>query len=293
MKRTFFVLLTCLFAQTAWAGWVVTYKDAESGAKSQEFYESGKANIGEMIYTGKHFLAIDRSSKSYWKGTVQQYCDALGAQMKKLEAQMASLPAQYRPKPISQKKVTRKKLGNKTIAGFSSTGYEFYVDGSQEGRIWVSSDSGLSGILDIERSMGKKVKCLEGSSKMSLEGSALYTETTKNKFILKESYREVVSVESKSVPSSVFDAPSGYKSFSDYDQFVDYASNNSGSSSGGYSDSYDDSMSMPSESQDSTRAEESDSYEQSADNNDNTEEEDDFDLKDLKKGMGDAFKSLF
>lgn len=231
MKHIFLVLVAGLISQTAWAGWVVTYAEAESGERSQEYYEKGKANFGQLIYTGKHMLVVDPDAKAYWKGTPNQYCEALKAQKKKMEAQMAAMPAQYRPVPISKRKVTRKKIGTQKIAGYSATGYEFYVDGDQEGQVWVSSDSGLSGIIDFERSMAKKMKCFEGLDSASVEGSALYKQTTEGTFTLKESYREVVSVEKKSVPSSHFEAPAGYKSFDDYDKFMNYLMNHSRSSS--------------------------------------------------------------
>lgn len=227
-------------AAPAWAGWVVTYSDAESGAQSKEYYQDGKANLGELIYTGKHFLVVDQDSRAYWKGTSQQYCESLRSQRQQLMAQMASIPAQYRPVPISQKKVTRRKVGTKSIAGYSATGYEFSVDGSlQGGQVWVSSDSGLSGVIDFERSMSKTMECFEGMDSASLDGAALYKQTIKKRFILKESYREVVSVEKKSVSAGSFVAPSGYASFSDYQKFMDHISNELRSSSpSSYSSEY-------------------------------------------------------
>jgi len=239
MKKIMMVMLTCLIAQTAWAGWVVTYKDANRGEKSQAFYDRGKANFGGMIFTDKYVLLADKGARAYWKGTPDQYCNAVKAQMQKIKAQVAAQMAQiyakkpeYRPVPISQKKVTRKKIGTKSIAGFSATGYNFFVDGSPENQIWVSSDSGLSGILDFERVMEKKLKCFEGlNDNSNLEDSALYKQTVKGAFLLKESHRQVVSVERKSIPSGNFEAPAGYKHFSDYQKFYDHISNVSRSSS--------------------------------------------------------------
>jgi len=236
MKRIALIIFSCLIAQNAWAGWVVTYKDVESGEQSHEYYEGNKASLGDLIYNGSDFIVIDRDSQAYWRGSPQQYCNALKAQMQKMQSMV---PAQYRPKPISQKKVTRNKLGTKSIAGYSSTGWEFFVDGSQSGQVWVSSDSGLSDIIGFEQAQSKKMKCFDEIDSMGVEGSKLYKQTVEGGFILRNSGREVTSVERKSVSSGQFKEPSGLKAFSDYQQFSKYASNHGSSSS---------SSSMPSQS---------------------------------------------
>jgi len=230
MKQFMMLMFVCLFSQTAWAGWVVTYR-TEAGSRSQEFYEGGKMSSGEAIYTDGHFIVVDRGSRSYWKGTPRQYCDALLSMKKKMEAQMASLPAQFRPKPISQKKVSRKKLGTKSIAGYMSTGYVFFVDGISGDDVWISSASSLSGIIDVERSMAKKMKCFESMDTSSIEGAAIYKRTVEGSFILKGSNRQVVSVEKKAISSGKFNVPGGYKSFSDFKRFTQYASHHSSASS--------------------------------------------------------------
>jgi hypothetical protein len=237
MKRFMFIVLGSLVAQTAWAGWVITYKDADTGETSHDYYDGDRASFGDMIDTGEHFIAVNRDARAYWMGTPEQYCKALISWTKNMQAKMASMPVQFRPVPISQKKVTRKKLGTEQIAGFSATGWEFYVNGNQEGRLWISSDSGLSDIIEFERSQSKRVKCLEELQSMGLEGSKLYKQTVDGAFVLKESYRQVVSVERKSISSSQFDAPEGYKAFQDYDRFVEYTGNHSDSSTTSSSDS--------------------------------------------------------
>lgn len=247
MRHIILMLAIGLISQTVSAGIVVTYADAESGEKNQELYDAGKVNFGELIYNGKQFFVVDPGSKSYWKGTPDQYCKALQAQKKKMEAQMASMPAMYRPVPISQNKVTRKKLGKQKIAGFTATGYEFTVDGSPSGRVWVSSDSGLSSLIGYQRSMSKKMKCFEDLNSFSVEGADIYMKTVEDVFVLKEDYRQVVSVDKKSIPASQFKAPAGYKSFNDYEKFMSHLMNKSGSSGRGYSDQSVPEYEMPSE----------------------------------------------
>lgn len=219
------------YAVPVWAGWVVTYSDAESGAQSKEYYQDGKANLGSLIHTGKYFLVVDQDSRAYWKGTPDQYCEVMRAQLQKMKEQMASVPAQYRPVPISQKKVTRKKLGKKSIAGYSATGYEFYVDGNQRGQVWVSSDSGLSDVINFGRSMVKNTECLEGMDSASLDSAALYEKTVRNAFTLKESYRQVVSIDRENVSSDKFQSPDGYASYNDFQKYMDHLNNQSRSSS--------------------------------------------------------------
>jgi len=57
--------MASMISQAALAGWVVTYRDAELGDKSQEFYDGRKFSTGDLIYTDKYFVAIDRSSRAY------------------------------------------------------------------------------------------------------------------------------------------------------------------------------------------------------------------------------------
>ena len=239
VKHLLLLLFSCLLSHAATAGWVVTYKDAEAGSYTQEFYDKGKASFGELIVTDNQFLVIDHESQSYWQGTAQQYCAALREQRQKIDQQLASLPAQYKPVPITQKKVTQQEIGAQSIAGFTATGYDFYVDGSQQGQVWVSTDKGLADIIRFEKSQSKKMKCFDELNDMSLEGATLYQQTVKRGFVLKEPHRQVVSVEKKAVPASHFSPPTGYQSFSNYQQYVDFVG-------GRFNDSADSAMS-PSE----------------------------------------------
>ncbi|GEM_PF-6478942 len=220
MKQFIILIFACLLSQTAWAGWVVTYRNAETGDRSQAFYQGGDMSLQEAIYMDGHFIVIDRGSRSYWQGTPQQYCAAMDIMKKQMNAQMAAIPAQFRPKPMSQRNISRKKLGTKSIAGYTATGYVFFADGVSGGDVWISSDSGLSGIIDSERSMAKKMKCSANMDSSGMEQTALYKHTVEGSFILKDSNRQVVSVEKKNIESSRFHVPAGYKSFSDFKQFI-------------------------------------------------------------------------
>ena len=256
VKHLLLLLFSCLLSHAATAGWVVTYKDAEAGSYTQEFYDKGKASFGELIVTDNQFLVIDHESQSYWQGTAQQYCAALREQRQKIDQQLASLPAQYKPVPITQKKVTQQEIGAQSIAGFTATGYDFYVDGSQQGQVWVSTDKGLADIIRFEKSQSKKMKCFDELNDMSLEGEHLtpisraypgaFAEYiaiprcgVERGFVLKEPHRQVVWVEKKAVPASHFSPPTGYQSFSNYQQYVDFVG-------GRFNDSADSAMS-PSE----------------------------------------------
>ena len=230
MKYSILLILASLVSQAALAGWVVTYRDAEFGDQSQEFHDGRKFSTGDLIYTDKHFITIDRNSRSYWKGTPQQYCEAMDSLRKMMEAQIASMPAQYHPVPMDKRNVSYKKLGTKSIAGFNAKGYVFFADGGiQVGEVWVSSDPGLSGILNFEKSLAKDLKCFDDMAFDSLEGASLYKKMVKNKFILKEPGRQVISVEKKGISPTHFKVPAGYKFFSDYRKFMDHVGNASSS----------------------------------------------------------------
>jgi len=291
MKRFMMVMFVCLFSQTAWAGWVVTYRNADTGAKNQVFYEGRNMSAVSMIYKDGDMIAVDRGSRAYWKGTPQQYCEVLNAINKKAKAQMASLPAQFQPKPISKSKVTRKNLGTKSIAGFSATGYTFFVDGHSSKQIWVSSDSGLSRVIDFGHSMEKKMKCFDHMGLSGLEDTAIYKRTVEDTFILKDSNQQVVSVEKKSISSDRFNVPRGYKSFSDFKSFTQHISNHSSSSSRAPSR-----PSMPSFDIPPRRREPSTRGESRASSQDNTDQSADGDqipnMDDIKKGAGEMLKSL-
>jgi len=224
-----------MFATTAWAGWVVTYSDAESGEQSKEYYQGDKANFDALIYDGRNFIVVSHESDSYWKGSPDKYCTALRNQKKQMEAQLAMMPEQYRPKPLSTKKIDRRKVSTESIAGFKSTGYDFIVDGSRQGRVWVSRDSRLSGLINLENDFAGKMKCFEDMDAMAIEGTKVYRDTVRNAFVVKESHRQVVSVDEQNISSGIFAPPKGYKSFNDYQKFMNHVKENSRSSSTGSS----------------------------------------------------------
>ena len=238
MKTILWVTAFIFCAHSAWAGWIVTYQEAETGEQSKEYFDKNKADYGSMILNGNKVIAVDENSQAYWEGTSNQYCAAMKAWTDKLQAQMGKMPAAYRTKPISERKVTRKRLGNETISGYAATGYAFYIDGSEDDRIWVTSDSDFSGIVKIEKSISNKMKCMEDLASMGLTEAELYKETVEGKFVVKESYRQVLSVEKSSVPSSQFTGPDGYRRFDDYDAFIAYADDHDSGSS--YSSSNSD-----------------------------------------------------
>lgn len=219
------------YSETALAGWVVTYKDSESGEQRQDYYSGDKMKFGESVFADDYIIVADKGSASYWKGTPKQYCNAMSDMKKKLEEQFASLPAQYRPVPISQKKVTSKKIGTKSIAGYSATGYVFLVDGINNGEFWVSSDSALSGLISMKEGKNDNFECFEKMKGMDLEDSTLFRKMEKKSFILEESWQQVVSVKKKKLPRGSFEAPDGYKGFSDFQQYMDYVSKKQSSAS--------------------------------------------------------------
>jgi len=225
-----YAFLFC-FINSAQAGWIVNYADSESGEQSTEYYQDGKANFGSLIYDGRNFILISHQSESYWQGSPDKYCNALRMQKKRMESQYAMMPEQYRPKPLSSKKVTRKKIASETIAGFKSTGYDFFVDGLPQGRVWVSKDSRLSHLINFGKGLSGDMKCFEDMDATTIEGTQLYRNTVKNAFIMKEPHRHVVSVDKQDVSAGIFAAPKRYKSFRNFQEHLDYMNNQSKKSS--------------------------------------------------------------
>ncbi|MDQ7012114.1 MAG: hypothetical protein Q9M29_09855 [Mariprofundaceae bacterium] len=224
MKQYILLIFVCLgWVGTATAGIVVT-SEHESGIgkmeRSQAYYEGNKSRHDDFIFLGREIITIDNGAKAYWQGSPEQFCKV----MKKLaDAISALVPPQYRSKPISQRKVTRRKIGTRSIAGFTATGYQFFVDGESDKEVWVSDDAGLSELIRSLEAAEKEVKkipaCKGGSS---LQDSKLYRETVKGRFVLDDGHEKVVKVEKKRISASVFSAPKGYRKFTDYEQFTEY-----------------------------------------------------------------------
>ncbi|MDT8285171.1 MAG: hypothetical protein RQ767_06555, partial [Thermovirgaceae bacterium] len=205
---------------------VVTYEDSETGERRQDMYTKGKMRFGDSVVTRNYVIVADSGSQSYWKGTPKQYCDALSKMKKKMEEQLASLPAEYRPKPIDNSQVSRQKIGTRSIAGYTATGYDFFVGEIGQGAVWVSSDPALSELISLQNTKNNEYECFDEKMGSDIEDSTLYEKTIKGAFVLKEDWQQVLSVERKNVSSGIFDTPKGYKSFSDYQQFTEYISNN-------------------------------------------------------------------
>ncbi len=240
------VMAACLVVSPAWAGWVVTYEDENAdGGKEQSvsYYDGDRfrsdSGQGITIYSGDTISMADTVARAYWKGTPEGRCRAQRKMMEEINAMMpAQFRDKFRDKPISQRKVTRKKLGTRKIAGFTATGYQFYVDGkpTMGGEIWVSSEGVLSR-LARPRHIGD---CEMGEAATGVSGSKLFRRTMRNAFVLRSStgtavlrsskgiaserklWSTVVSVKEASIPSSKFNMPPGYKGFTDYKQFMEY-----------------------------------------------------------------------
>ncbi len=208
----------------ATAGIVVTSEQRDFRdrmTQSREYYGNGRYRGDGTILSGGGMTIMDEKAGAYWQGAPERFCEAV----KKMKAAMESLvPAEYREKPISQRKVTRRKIGTKTIAGFAATGYEFFVDGRPSGgKVWVSDAAGLSDLIAARRSIEKEFEC-KGMDEDStnVQASELYKKTVEGKIVLDDGFRKVVSVEKKSIPVSVFSPPSGYRRFSSYEDFMEY-----------------------------------------------------------------------
>jgi len=229
-------LMTCLVAVPAWAGWMATFEAMHpDGGKGRffQYYDHGRyaEDMGRSVtvIADGQISYIDTVAKAYWQGTPARFCRE---QQKMMEEIDALLPAEYREKPISQRRVTRKKVGAATIAGFRATGYRFFVDGKQETEIWVSSDSGLSGLIAAQReSVGRALDCDRGSSS-SVSDSKLYRRTVRDAFVLKYPsgrvgeqilWNSLVSVEKQRVSDTKFRVPSGYRKFTDLQKFYKYS----------------------------------------------------------------------
>ena len=153
-------------------------------------------------------------------------------QMKQLQQMSKSAPMENMPKPV----VSIKRTGsNDVIAGHKTDKYTVNVDGDKYQDIWITSDISMDDEmkklrLDKFQLMQKRMdKCMDASKEeMGMMADPLdspeYKKLTEKGFVMKEVYHtggfsgpagdettEVVRLEKKSISSSEFKIPAGYK----------------------------------------------------------------------------------
>jgi hypothetical protein len=153
-------------------------------------------------------------------------------QMKQLQQMSKSAPMENMPKPV----VSIKRTGsNDVIAGHKTDKYTVNVDGDKYQDIWIASDISMDDEmkklrLDKFQLMQKRMdKCMDASKEeMGMMADPLdspeYKKLTEKGFVMKEVYytggfsgpagdetTEVVRLEKKSISSSEFKIPAGYK----------------------------------------------------------------------------------
>ncbi len=153
-------------------------------------------------------------------------------QMKQLQQMSKSAPIENMPKPV----VSIKRTGsNDVIAGHKTDKYTVNVDGDKYQDIWIASDISMDDEmkklrLDKFQLMQKRMdKCMDASKEeMGMMADPLdspeYKKLTEKGFVMKEVYHtggfsgpagdettEVVRLEKKSISSSEFKIPAGYK----------------------------------------------------------------------------------
>jgi hypothetical protein len=153
-------------------------------------------------------------------------------QMKQLQQMSKSAPTENMPKPV----VSIKRTGsNDVIAGHKTDKYTVNVDGDKYQDIWIASDISMDDEmkklrLDKFQLMQKRMdKCMDASKEeMGMMADPLdspeYKKLIEKGFIMKEVYHtggfsgpagdettEVIRLEKKSISSSEFKIPAGYK----------------------------------------------------------------------------------
>ncbi len=153
-------------------------------------------------------------------------------QMKQLQQMSKSAPMENMPKPV----VSIKRTGsNDVIAGHKTDKYTVNVDGDKYQDIWIASDISMDDEmkklrLDKFQLMQKRMeKCMDASNEeMGMMADPLdspeYKKLVEKGFVMKEVYHtggfsgpegdettEVVRLEKKSISSSEFKIPAGYK----------------------------------------------------------------------------------
>ncbi len=197
---------------------------------------------------------VDEERKAYASGTPDEYCrvsKSLGEEMK--EAMLKEMAPEEREmfekymkegsniregvkRPQSKKPVvTIAKTGSEVIAGYKTTRYTVTVDGERYEDVWIAADASLanemkeieSGMLSMQKRFEKCAGAVEDyEDEDGPSSSPEYDKLMSKGFVMKEiSYTggyeeegevvsEVVKLEKKSITSSEFKVPSGYKKVS-------------------------------------------------------------------------------
>ncbi|WP_027366434.1 DUF4412 domain-containing protein [Desulfocurvibacter africanus] len=206
-------------ASIAQAGFIQSEDDG-----STLYVQNGKLR-GETSEEGDMWSVIDMTKgtimmvnpeeKTYYEGTIDEYCAGMRTMMDAMSQFMGGLMPQPSQKKI---KVEVVKVGpGGKIAGYDTTRYKVLADGVLREELWLANDKALMKELGNPQSMAKFSQCM--AMETDFEASSEYQGLMKAGWPLKtvtypgneaETDSEVVSIDKADIPASKFAAPKGY-----------------------------------------------------------------------------------
>lgn len=236
MLKRFLTLavMLVLMSVPAYAGWVQVEKGGDTTIISHGMIKEmsrGSSHYSVLDAKKGNFMLVDTKRKVYASDTVDNFCKTVADSVKQA---MKSMPKEARKameKMSSHRKappkVSVEKVGDGgTIAGYKTVKYRVLADGRPYQELWLTKDLALT--KEMRRLytvvMNRVSSCTARMSPMAeatpdIEDSAAYRKIESSGWTMKSITRsamenssmEVVKLQKKSVPSSEFAPPAGYK----------------------------------------------------------------------------------
>lgn len=231
-------VLFCFASIPAESGIVIVDKEGEKTLLSKGKFKSIPENPDNQwfSYDAKNgtVLMVDPASRTYSRGTMQEYCKATSSLY---EESMKGMPADQRRMMEEAMGKHRRKMPAKVavskigdggfVAGYSTVKYKVVVDGKLYEELWIANAPVImKEISDAESfaRFGREIQQCMSSGTVDLgnepEFSKDYLSMMKEGIEVKSvHYRngkaepgtEIVKIEEKNIPDSEFEPPAGYK----------------------------------------------------------------------------------
>lgn len=309
MKRLIFIFMVIALAQGAWAGWVEVRKELGDSGKvvfqTKTFYEDGKMrNFPEdgddqwSVFDLKNgtITMVSPKAKTYWKGPLKDYVDFMKSMTEQMREMMGG--------SVQAPKVTVERSGSGgKINGLSTVKYKVFVNGKLKEEKWVASDAPI--FKENEKYMKKLQEEMQPMQKHMHTGSKEYMSLEVKGWTMKEVEYEsfgnqtvknketVYEITKKSLSSSDFAVPKGYKKVATIKELMDKDSSSpsEGRNQGAFSPppSYSEQYERPTQEPHEDGTAEPNEEEQST----TSEEKNAPSMEDVKEGTKKLFKSLF
>ncbi len=245
--KTAKALLTALLilglAVPASAGWLI--KEKSEGEVNTLYFQGNQVRdesaeaISLLDLAQGRVTLINPGEKTYWSGPYSELAKMRDHAMSQMQEQLKSMPPEQRamakqamqaamgkgdkPRP----KVEVKKTGQSAVvAGFKVTKYEIWSNGQLREELWISSDIALSKELDTKKMKEMMAAFAQASGddyELDPAVQALWSKgypvKVANHFQGETSVRQVVEVQRKKLPASLFTVPQGYRQVSLVEMF--------------------------------------------------------------------------